>query len=118
MRSDKSKNQIIGTLSIKLKYRSDRTFQNELQLLNIMASIFARLVRSRQDKIEELEKLHYEKLRAQGQYSYNDRITSLVGESGKMQAVYDLISKVAVTNATILIRVKAGRKRAGSQSNS
>jgi Nif-specific regulatory protein len=104
----KAKNQIIGTLSIKLKYRSDRTFQNELQLLNIMASIFARLVRSRQDKIEELEKLHYEKLRAQGQYSYNDRITSLVGESGKMQAVYDLISKVAVTNATILIRGESG----------
>ena len=104
----KAKNLIIGTLSVKLKYRSDRTFQNELQLLTIMASIFARLVRSRQDKIEELERLHYEKLREQGLYSYNDRITSLVGESGKMQAVYDLIAKVAVTNATILIRGESG----------
>src|SRR5664280_3235204 len=100
----KAKNQIIGTLSVKLKYYSTRSFQNELQLLTIMASMFARLVRSRQDKIEELEKLHYRKLREQGLYSYNDRITSLVGESGKMQAVYDLIAKVAMTNATILIR--------------
>jgi Nif-specific regulatory protein len=104
----KAKNQIIGTLSVKLKYYSDRSFQNELQLLTIMASMFARLVRSRQDKIEELEKLHYEKLREQGLYSYNDRITSLVGESGKMQAVYDLIAKVAMTNATILIRGESG----------
>ena len=44
----------------------------------------------------------------QGLYSYNDRITSLVGESGKMQEVYDLISKVAMTNATILIRGESG----------
>jgi Nif-specific regulatory protein len=104
----KAKNQIIGTLSVKLKYYSDRTFQNELQLLTIMASMFARLVRSRQDKIEELEKLRYAKLREQGLYSYNDRINSLVGESGKMQIVYDLISKVAMTNATILIRGESG----------
>jgi len=59
----KAKNEIIGTLSVKLKYYSNRSFQNELQLLTIMASMFARLVRSRQDKIEELEKLHYQKLR-------------------------------------------------------
>src|SRR5450756_212186 len=104
----KAKNQIIGTLSVKLKYYSSRTFQNELQFLTIMASMFARLVRSRQDKMEELEKLHFQKLREQGFYSYNDRITSLVGESGKMQAVYDLIAKVATTKATILIRGESG----------
>jgi Nif-specific regulatory protein len=104
----KAKNQIIGSLSVKLKYNPDRSFQNELQFMTIMASILARLVRSRQDKIEELEKLHYQKLREQGLYSYNDRVTSLVGESGKMQAVYDMISKVAMTNATILIRGESG----------
>ena len=104
----KAKNQIIGTLSLKLKYSSNRSLKNELQFLTIMASMFARLVRSRQDKIEELEKLHYRKLREQGLYSYNDRVTSLVGESGKMQEVYDLISKVATTNATILIRGESG----------
>jgi Nif-specific regulatory protein len=104
----KAKNQIIGTLSVKLKYYSDRSFQNEMQLLTIMASMFARLVRSRQDKIEELEKLRITRLREQGLYSYNDRITSLVGESGKMQGVYDLITKVASTNATILVRGESG----------
>ena len=78
----KAKNQIIGTLSLKLKYNSNRSFNNEMQFLTIMASIFARLVRSRQDKIEELEKLRLQKLREQGLYSYNDRVTSIVGESG------------------------------------
>ena len=104
----KAKNAIIGTLGVKLKYNSDQSFQNDLQFLTIMASMFARLVRSRQDKIEELEKLHYRKLREQGLYSYNDRITSLVGESGTMQEVYDMISKVAMTNATILVRGESG----------
>jgi Nif-specific regulatory protein len=104
----KAKNEIIGTLSVKLKYLSKRSFEDELQLLTIMSSMFARLVRSRQDKVEELEKLHFQKLREQGLFGYNDRITSLVGESGKMQEVYDMISKVAMTNATILIRGESG----------
>jgi Nif-specific regulatory protein len=104
----KAKNQIIGTLSVKLKYFSSRAYEKELQLLTVMASMFARLVRSRQDKIEELEKLHHARLLEHGLYSYNDRINSLVGESGKMQAVYDLITKVAMTNATILIRGESG----------
>jgi Nif-specific regulatory protein len=104
----RAKNEIIGTLSVKLKYSTGLYFQSEMKLLTIMAAMFARLVRSRQDKIEELEKLHYQRLREQGLYSYNDRVTALVGESGKMQEVYDLISKVAMTNATILIRGESG----------
>jgi Nif-specific regulatory protein len=104
----KAKNEIIGTFSIKLKFCSSRSLNNELQFLTIIASMFARLVRSRQDKIEELEKLRFQKLREQGLYSYNDRVTSIVGESGKMQVVYDLISRVATTTATILIRGESG----------
>jgi len=104
----RAKNEIIGALSVKLKYHSSRSFEDEMQLLTIMAGLFARLVRSRQDKVEELEKLRYQKLREQGLYSFNDRVSSLVGESGKMQEVYDLISKVAMTNATILIRGESG----------
>jgi Nif-specific regulatory protein len=104
----KAKNEIIGTLSVKLKYSATRSFQDDLQFLSIMASLFARLVRSRQDKIEELDKLHYRKLMEQGLYSFSDSTTSLVGESGKMQEVYDHISKVAITNATILIRGESG----------
>jgi Nif-specific regulatory protein len=104
----RGKNEIIGTLSVKLKYYSDRSFQNELQLFTIIATMFARLVRSRQDKIEELEKLHHDRLYEQGLFGFNDRITNLVGESGKMQAVYDLISKVSSTNATVLIRGESG----------
>jgi Nif-specific regulatory protein len=104
----KAKSQVIGTLSVKLRYDAGRSLKNELELFTVTASMFARLVRSRQDKIEELDKLHYRKLREQGLYSFNDRITSLVGESGKMQEVYDLISRVASTNATILIRGESG----------
>jgi Nif-specific regulatory protein len=104
----KAKNQIIGTLSIKLKSFSNKNFQKELQLLTIISSMFARLVRSRQDKVEELEKLRRSHLFGHGLHSYNDRMDSIVGESGKMQSVYDLINRVANTNATILIRGESG----------
>jgi Nif-specific regulatory protein len=104
----RAKNEIIGTLSVKLKYSSRRTYKNELQFLTVMAAMFARLVRSRQDKLEELEKLRFQTLREQGLFGYNEKIPSLVGETGKMQEVYDMISKVAMTNATILIRGESG----------
>jgi len=104
----KAKNEIIGTFCAKLKFYPSRSFERDMELFSIIASMFARLVRSRQDKVEELEKLHYQKLRDQGLYSYDDRVNSLVGESGKMQEVYDMISKVAMTNATILIRGESG----------
>jgi Nif-specific regulatory protein len=103
-----AKNQILGALSVKLKYNDGRSLQSDLHFITIIASLFARMVRSRQDKIEELEKLHYQKLREQGRYSYNDKVSSLVGESGKMQAVYDMINRVSSTNATILIRGESG----------
>lgn len=32
----RAQNEIIGTLSVKLKYYSNRSFQNEMQLLTIM----------------------------------------------------------------------------------
>jgi Nif-specific regulatory protein len=104
----KAKNEIIGTLSAKLNYTQKRSLDDDVHLLTIIASMFARLVRSRQDKVEELEKLRLHQLRQQGLYSYNDRIPFLVGESGKMQEVYDLITRVASTNATILIRGESG----------
>lgn len=104
----KAKNEIIGTLSAKLNYNNKRSLDDDVHLLTIIASMFARLVRSRQDKVEELEKLRLHQLRQQGLYSYNDRIPFLVGESGKMQEVYDLITRVASTNATILIRGESG----------
>jgi len=104
----KAKNQIIGTLSIKLKSYSNNTFQKELQLLTIISSMFARLVRSRQDKVEELEKLRRSHQLGHGLYSPSDGMDFIVGESGKMQSVYDLITRVANTNATILIRGESG----------
>ncbi len=103
-----AKNQILGALSVKLKYSDHRSLQSDLHFITIISALFTRMVRSRQDKIEELEKLHYEKLREQGRYSYNDKVSSLVGESGKMQAVYDMIKRVSATNATILIRGESG----------
>lgn len=104
----KAKNQVIGTFGIKFRHDKTRDLSDIVEVLTVVASMLARLVRSRQDKVEELERLHYEKLRQQGLLNYNDRITTLVGESGSMQLVYDLITKVASTNATILIRGESG----------
>lgn len=103
-----AKNQIIGTLSVKLREGKGKYYSSELPVLRILSSLLSHLVRSRQDRIGELEKLQNTMLIEHGLYSFNDRLSTLVGESGKMKAVYDMIARVAMTNATILIRGESG----------
>ena len=103
-----AKNSIIGALSAKLTSRAGKSLNDELQMMTIMASMLARLVRSRQDKIEELEKLQRARMFEHGLYSHDERFTHLTGNTGMMQSVYDQISRVAMTTSTILIRGESG----------
>jgi Nif-specific regulatory protein len=59
----KTKNLIIGTSGVKLRFLPESSLKRELQILTVVASIFAMLARSRQDRIEEYDRLRYQKLR-------------------------------------------------------
>jgi len=104
----KSKEQIIGTLSINRTYYENISYEQDLRLLTIIGTMIARSVRSRQDRLEEMERLQLENDLLQDKLRQKVKHNTMVGSSGKMQEIYNLVAKVATTNTTVLIRGESG----------
>ncbi len=100
--------EILGTLSIHRIYNEHITISEDARILSIVGSMIAQAVRTRQEYAEEIAQLREENQKLQ--YELKERITpqNIIGKSGKMQAVFDLIERVAPTNTTVLIRGESG----------
>jgi Nif-specific regulatory protein len=101
-------NEIVGTLSIHRIYNQHITFAEDARILSIIGSMIAQSVRMRQEYIEEIETLKEENFKLHIELKERIRPSNIIGNSGKMQGVFDLIDKVAPTNATVFIRGESG----------
>jgi Nif-specific regulatory protein len=70
--------------------------------------MIAQAVRTRQEYAEEIENLQEENSKLKSELKERIRPAGIVGSSGKMQSVYELIEMVAPTNASVLIRGESG----------
>jgi Nif-specific regulatory protein len=104
----KSNNEVIGTLSIHRVYSKHILFGEDVRILTIICSMIAQAVRFKQEYAEEIERLTDENYKLHSELRERIRPSSIIGRSGKMQAVFDLIERVADTNATVLIRGESG----------
>jgi Nif-specific regulatory protein len=104
----KNENEIVGTLSIHRIYNRHITFAEDARILSIIGSMVAQSVRNRQQLLEEIEHLQDENRQLQSQLKERIVPKGIVGNSSKMAEVFDLIEKVAPTNATVLIRGESG----------
>jgi Nif-specific regulatory protein len=101
-------NEVVGTLSIHRVYNQHITFSEDARILSIIGSMIAQSARLRQEHAEEIEKLKEENQQLHIELKERIRPSNIIGNSGKMKAVFDLIDKVAPTNATVLIRGESG----------
>lgn len=104
----KEENEIVGTLSIHRIYNQHITISEDSKILSIVGSMIAQAVRTRQEYAEEIERLEEENLKLHIQLKDRIRSNGIIGSSGKMQAVFELIDRVAPTTATVLIRGESG----------
>ncbi|HRS19919.1 MAG TPA: sigma 54-interacting transcriptional regulator, partial [Bacteroidales bacterium] len=104
----KNESEIVGTLSIHRIYNRHITFAEDARILSIIGSMVAQSVRNRQQLLEEIEHLQDENRQLQSQLKERIVPKGIVGNSSKMAEVFDLIEKVAPTNATVLIRGESG----------
>ncbi len=100
--------EIVGTLSIHRIYNRHITISDDARVLSIVGSMIAQAVRTRQEYVEEIERLVDENIKLHLELKERIRPANIVGNSGKLQTVFDLIEKVAPTNATVLIRGESG----------
>ncbi len=100
--------EVIGALSVDRLFSEDVSLDEDVRLLSIIASLIAQAVRLRQSAEEERQRLIEENLRLQEELQDRFRPSNIIGRSRAMQAVYDLIEKVAGADSTVLIRGESG----------
>ena len=100
--------QVVGALSVDLPYDASFDLKKSKRLLTIIATMLAQWVINLETVQLEKEALHQENLRLQEQLASKHRITNIVGNSNKMREVFQMISQVCRSNATVLIRGESG----------
>lgn len=99
--------RVTGTLSVVRVYNPYITYNEDTRLLSIIGSMIVRVVRGRQERLEELETLKQKNLELESKLLGNKRL-NMIGNSGKMHDVFSLVQMVGKTNSTVLIRGESG----------
>ena len=100
--------QVVGTLSADFPYASSRDLKASERRLTIIATMLAQRVINLESIQLEKENLRMENRRLQEQLTEKHDINNIVGNSNKMREVYQMISQVCRSNATVLIRGESG----------
>lgn len=101
-------NEAIGALSADRLFDEKVSFQEDVRLLTIIASMISQAVRLRQEAQEEKRRLLEENLRLQETLKNRFRPANIIGNSKPMQEVYSLIGRVSQSDTTVLILGESG----------
>lgn len=90
--------KVTGTLGVVRIYNPHISYDEDNQLLSIIGSMIFRSVRSRQERLEEMEVLKQKNIQLQNQLEAEFRPGNNIGNSDKMRDVYSLARWFAATN--------------------
>ncbi len=99
---------VIGTLSIDRETAPANELEQDLKLLETVANIIAEAVASCLEQHEERRQLLEENMRLREELGATLRPSNIIGNCNAMRAVYKMISQVAASTATVLIRGASG----------
>jgi Nif-specific regulatory protein len=100
--------EVVGTLSVDLPAQTPDILRERLRVLEIIASMIAYDVRSRQAELLQRQTLEAENLRLREALEERFRPENIVGNSHRMREVYLKIHQVAPSDTTVLIRGESG----------
>ncbi len=102
--------RVIGALSIDRIYLEGIGNQahKDLQFLTILSSIIAQTVKRVQIVNREKDHLETENLKLKRELSEKNKINDIIGNSSRMQDVYEMVHRVVDSNATVLLRGESG----------
>ncbi len=100
--------QVVGSLSIDRSFDESYSLKQGKRLLLIIATMIAQHVINLETIQLEKNQLREENRRLRDELSNKFRITNIIGNSNKMREVFQMISQVSRSNATVLIRGESG----------
>ncbi len=105
----KFKNEILGVLSVdRLFGDKGVSFEEDLRLLKIIASLIAQSVKLHSEVEKELEAMEEEKERLRQELKSRYKVENIIGHSDSMQEVFEAIHRVAPSKANVLLRGESG----------
>ncbi|MBN2618310.1 MAG: sigma 54-interacting transcriptional regulator [Spirochaetales bacterium] len=103
----KNTREVIGTLAIDKEYEDSFFMENDLRILTIISTMISRAVNLHQAICEE-ETLAAENNRLQESLEEKYHPGNIIGNSGIMRNLYNMIMKISTTNSTALIFGESG----------
>jgi Nif-specific regulatory protein len=100
--------QVIGALSVDRVYEKGYPLKEGEKLLSVVATMIAQHVINLETIRREKNQLRNENKRLRNELENKYRITNIIGNSNKMREVYQMISQVCKSNATVLVRGESG----------
>ncbi len=104
----KKGNQVVGALSVDRPYDESYPLRQGERLLSIVATMIAQHVINLEGIQLEKEQLRKENRRLKEELSEKYKFTNIIGNSNKMREVFQMVSQVCKSNATVLIRGESG----------
>ena len=101
--------EVIGVLSANLTKDTRIDFDETVRILTIVASLFANVIHTHQLMSTEKERLN--ELKQYYKMEWDSKVHNfgdIVGESKKMKEVFNIINRVASSEATVLVRGETG----------
>ena len=100
--------QVIGALSVDRPFDKTYSLKSGEKLLSVIATMIASHVIKLETIRLEKERLREENRRLQRVLKDKYSISNIVGNSNKMREVFQMVSQVCKSNATVLIRGESG----------
>ncbi len=105
----KFKNEVLGVLSVdRLFGAKNISFEEDLRLLKIIASLIAQSVKLHREVEKEREAMQEEKEQLRQQLKSKYKVENIIGQSESMQEVFGAIHRVSPSKANVLLRGESG----------
>jgi Nif-specific regulatory protein len=104
----KHNQQTFGAISVDREYRADLNYDEDLRFLAVLSGLIAQAALRVQTVNERRAELQSENVKLRQALSEKYRIANIIGNSSRMQEVYEMIHRVAASNATVLLRGESG----------
>ncbi len=100
--------KVLGTISIEKKYTNELVLNNDIDILNFIASILAQSIDLY--LLENEEKPYWESENKRLNIALTDKFhpKNIIGNSTKMKEVYNMVEKISPTQTTVLILGESG----------
>jgi Nif-specific regulatory protein len=101
-------NKVLGVFGIEFAYTSENNYEKLTQFLSVIATLIAQAIKVDRAIAGEKEKLIAENTNLRRELREKYDFSHIVGNSSAMRQVYDQVTQVARSNATVLLRGESG----------